>query len=174
MTSIHYTLIILPIIVMVLMSFVFQSTVTDLKYQTLRLNCPFPVIHGNVTNLNFNPDGTNIRFDVEFGNPIFANDVTKFSCTKDPITGSLGMSTTFYNSTASFFPSFDNAFAWLGHAQMSLDRFFDRAMALATVIYLLIQAPSQVSAMAWWSYINILLVSFIGLGIFMIIRGGSS
>lgn len=154
-----------------IMSFIFQSNVQDIEFQTLRLNCPYPIIHGNVTNINLDPDGTNITFDVDYANTAFANDVTKFECTQDDITGNLGISTVYYNSTESYFPTFDNAFAWLGHAQMSLVTFFDKIIALATTIYLLVDAPAQATNLSWFTYLNIILVAFIGLGLFMVVRG---
>lgn len=48
----------------------------------------------------------------------------------------------------------------------------ERIVAFGTLIWLHLTAPAQVTGLAWFNYLETLLFTFIGVGIFMVIRGG--
>lgn len=161
MSAIYYALILLPIIIIGLMSFVFQSNLEELSVQQLRLNCPYPLINTNVTNLN--TDGVFVTYNTTFDDT--PTKVTVFFCGENGV-GSA-------NSAVYTFSSgwFDAGQGWLAYMSDSMSAFFQKIDAGSRMLYLLVQAPAVVTGLAWFTYLNIILIAFIILGAFMIVRG---
>lgn len=178
MSQIYFAFIIFPIIFMTLMGFTFSSISSDFKSKLFLLNCPYPIEHGVAYNIQIlgnnglpDPKGTIIQFLVNYTQSVSPSNSTQgtfFNCTIDTVTGNHQVNTiiksygmvqfgvpmgqiTFYTDT-------------LG-AQQGKGSLVIQAMRSA------IDAPSQVTALSWYGYVNIILMMFIVLGVIMIIVG---
>ena len=169
MTSVFYALIILPILFMTILSFIFSSSVSQLKVQQLKLNCPYPVFSGHVIVDNITSNYV-VNYHIDNYNSTYANWVTVFDCFFDN-NSNPSANTRTYEPTSGFFSAFNNAFAYMGYMYTSTTAFLGKAVAIVTMLYLLVQAPTQVTGLAFFTYVNIILLFFIALGLFMVVRG---
>lgn len=150
---------------MVVLAFIFSSSLEAIDVQLLKMNCPYPVFSADVNNVNIN--GTQVTYEIVY-NTTFANDIFVFNCGGDNL---MSVSVTYYDSVEGFFALFDNAFAWIGYVYFSILAFFGKVVAFGSLIFLVVNAPAVVTGLAFFSYINLVLLSFIGLGAFMVVRG---
>ena len=170
MSEIYYALIILPIIILSLFIFVFQENTQDISVQQTILNCPYPVNSGvatlsviqsnfppvvNYTVVNDSSNGTNYH-------------VTLFICGADSVTGNPSVSTDVYTASSNWF---DVTTGFLFYLSESIQSFFDKVIAVGNLLYLILTAPAQVTGLAWFSYVEIVLFVFIAIGSFMVVRG---
>jgi hypothetical protein len=177
--SVYYALIIFPIIFMGVMSFIFQSSLQEIDLQQLRLNCPYPIYSGNATVYDID-SGNQVLYTVVYGSGTYSSGVgsndwgSNFICydanagiansTVAP-TVTVGIK----NYGATFFDVIN--YGWFGFISDGIVSFFDKVSATFAMIYLYINAPAVVSGLPFFSYINGILLGFISLGAFMVIRG---
>jgi hypothetical protein len=163
----------LPIIIISVLTFAFQSSVSELTVLQGRINCPYPVFQGDVTvgNPAFLAGGTVLNYTTTYLGNITDNG-TRFKCYANPgpgpDTGSLTVSISSEQYGATFFGI---PWGWIGYVSHTMTDFFDKVVASITMIYFLINAPAEATGLAWFGYVNAVLIGFIALGIFMVIRG---
>lgn len=145
------------------MAFIFSSSLTELQVQQLRANCPFPLLNKNVTDVTI--DGSNVFYNVTELNANSNSTVTVFRCGEG---GIMTVSESVYTYSSGIF---DAQQALIGYMSASMSAFFDKMVAIANTIYLIINAPAEVTAIPFFGYVNAFLFFLIGLGGFMIIRG---
>ncbi|MGH7176312.1 MAG: hypothetical protein ACREJC_02925 [Tepidisphaeraceae bacterium] len=159
----------MPLIIVAVLTFVFQGSVAELQVQQFRINCPYPLFQGNVTfgNPAFIAGGTVLNYTTAYSANVTDNGI-RFKCGSDPITGNLQASTSSEQYGATFFGI---PWGWIGFVSHTMTDFFDKVIAGITMLYLLINAPAEATGLAWFGYANAILIGFIALGIFMVIRG---
>lgn|SRR5574341_1311668 len=167
MTSIFYVLIILPLIIIALLTFVFQSSVLAIRNQEYLVNCPYPIFNGNVT----------------VGNPAFINGVRiNYTITVQATTNQTGTyfdcritnNSPAVNIISKHYGKTDFgiiATGWNAWFADTITSFFGKAQPQLTVVYLMFNAPAIVTGLAWFAYAELFMLFLIGLGIFMVIRG---
>lgn len=173
MSEIYYVFIVLPIIIMGLFSFVFQSSVNAIADQEFLINCPYPIYEGvaeDVTITNVYVTYT-IQHDKDINGNVTTNDQSKvgteFECTVT--SGLYGVTTSTREYGATLFNTIN--YGYTGYLSDAITQFFAKAQAQIIKLYLIYDAPAQVTQLEWWSYVNYVLTAFIGLGIFMMVRG---
>lgn len=174
MSEIYYALIILPIIIIAVLSFAFQSSVQEITLQQFRLNCPYPIYQGfiNATAGDIAIEDTFVVYNVTYlGN--ITSDGMRFQCIANPGPGpDTGSPQVLISSEQYGATFFGIPWGWIGYVSHTMTEFFDKADAGARLIYLMIFAPSQATGLAWFGYVNAVLLTFIALGLFLVIRGG--
>lgn len=170
MSEIYYALIVLPIIILSVFIFAFQENTQDIAVAQTILNCPYPINSGIATlsgvQSNFPPV---VNYTVA-NDPSNSTDynVTLFICGADTVTGNPTVSTDVYTATSNWF---DVTTGFLFYLSESIQTFFDKVIAGGNLLYLILFAPAQVTGLAWFAYIEVVLFSFIAIGAFMIVRG---
>ena len=148
--------------------FVFQENTSEIKEQQFKMNCPYPVFSGSVSNLNV--VGVQLTYSVN-SSSAFANQVVKFVCFKDTITQQLSAFIITYTPTDSYFPTFDNAFAWIGYTYTAIQAFFDKASAFISLVYLFSQGPAEITGISELSYALLGFAVLSAIGLVLAIRG---
>lgn len=171
MSDIYYAFIVLPIIILTVLIFAFQSSVEAIAVQQTILNCPYPVNSGvatlSVVQSNF-PPVVNYTVVNDASNSTDYH-VTLFNCGADIVTGNPTVSTDVYTATSNWF---DVTQGFLFYLSESIQAFFDKVIAVGNLLYLILFAPAQVTGLAWFAYVEVVLFSFIAIGAFMVVRGG--
>lgn len=151
---------------MVILAFIFSSELTELEGRIYLMNCPYPSFSAFPYNVTIN----NVNVEYELNYTGFENDLFIFTCSVAE-NGTFGVSIASFESTEGFFSLFDNAFAWIGYVYSSITVFFGKVVSFFIVIWTLFDAPAEVTGFSFFTYINILLSAFVGLGTFMVMRG---
>lgn len=142
----------------------FQSSVAEIKRQDFLLNCPYPIYQGDVT-LN-NIIDTRVNYTVTYSasnqtgsfieckilsNGLFqANDIAK------------PYGVTLFNTIP---------YGYFGYIGDSLASFGQKIQPFFYKIYLMVQAPTIVTNLSIFTYVNMILGGFVAIGVFMVIRG---
>lgn len=172
MAEIFVVLIVLPIVFIVILSFIFQSQVSEIQLQQLRLGCPYPINGGTTVPLSVNiePNNVTITYQIEYDNDTSDYRVTIFKCGNDDL---ISVETVVYTAetTNSWFDITNRASGYMFYISESITSFFQKVWAGGHLLYLMVEAPAIVTGFAFFSYLNIVLFGFIGLGAFMVIRG---
>jgi len=163
MSEIYYALIIFPLLFITAMSFIYASSLNTVNVQLLRMNCPYPIMNVNITNVNI--DGVQVTYNSSEFNGQSASKVTVFRCGYND---AMTVSTSVYTFSSGIF---DAQQAWLGYVANSMTEFFDKVIAFGALIPAVINAPAEVLSIPEYTYINTLLIIFIALGVFMVVRG---
>jgi hypothetical protein len=164
-TDIFYAFIVFPAIFLVTLLFVFSSSLTDIQVQQLRFNCPYPLLNKNVTDIQI-LDNTHVQYNAtEFSGAQDASVVRIFRCGED---GAINVSLATYTYSSGFF---DAQQAFIGYLSASMSAFFDQIANGANILILFLNAPAEISGLAFFTYIEILLFVFISFGTFMVLRG---
>jgi hypothetical protein len=166
-SDIYYGFILFPIIFMMSLSFIFQSEVEELTYQTWRLGCPFPIYNGNVTVNDVNPPS--IDYDISYYESTTDFSGSFFDCSRDIVTRNPTLSVASRAYDENLFDvipigSIGYVYDWLGILGQKIDAFFQSA-------YLFLSAPAQITALSFFAYIYIVLIVLVAFGTFMVIRG---
>ena len=176
MSEIYYALIIFPILFIMAMSFIYSSSLAEISVEQVKANCPYPL---NAATASIELDGTLITvYNVTNDSDSATYHVTVFNCRDANISDNgtrVGPPTpqvtkTVYTTTSSWF-NLPNVGAYLFFIQESIETTFTRLFAIGALIGLYINAPSQVLTIPQYSYVNAVLIGFIVLGGFMVIRG---
>jgi hypothetical protein len=154
-----------------LLAFIFQSSVSEIQQQQFLINCPYPLFNavaGNITIVN----NVVVKYDSTLGTANQTDKGSFFQCYDDPV--SSGFQPTVNLKLKPYgVPLFSTVICgWCAWAGDTITVFFEKAQPFLTLIYLLVQAPTIVSGMSWWTYVNAVLITFIALGIFMAFKFG--
>jgi len=163
MTSVFYVLIIFPIIFITILAFIFSSSLSAINVQQLKINCPYPLNSATATNLNI--VGTRVTYDISYDNSTSNYHVTVFHCGDG---GTMNANTAVYTTANNWFQI---GTGYLFYISETMTEFFNKVIAVGTLTYLLVTAPTQVTGLAWFNYVNVILIAFIALGVFMVVRG---
>ena len=170
MTEIYYALIIFPILFIMAMSFIYSSSLAEINVEQVKLNCPYPY---NSAIAYVNLTGTTIEvYNVTKDSSSSNYHVTTFTC-DDANAGGLGpptpqVYTTIYTANQNWFSLVG---ADLFYMKESISQFFLKVIAAGTLLTLYINAPAEVFSIPEYAYVNAILIGFILLGGFMVIRG---
>lgn len=131
-------------------------------------NCPLPVYQGNITNVSI--EGINVIYDIEYSS---VNNQTGslFQCsyTTEPLLLSVSEVTKEYGYTVfDFIP-----IGWLGYVADSITSIGQKIQAQLTVIWLFINAPAEVSDLAFFTYLQLFFIACMGFGGYLAIRSGA-
>jgi len=162
-------MIVLPVITIVTLGFVFQTNTQQFQVQLIKINCPYPTLNYNISNVNLS--GATITY-----NQTFDNDPTTLKVFKCGENGASTVAVSSYEFTSNWFGLGEQVFWTAVQSNMamwssSMSAFFDKVVALGTLVQLFVNAPAQISALAWWGYVNLILLGFIAIGGFMAVRG---
>lgn len=169
MSEIYYAMIIFPIIFLVTLMFIFQSSVDAIEAEQLKLNCPYPVNSG-IAVLAPIQEPPQVNFTVTYDNNTSDYNVTLFIC---GATAPTSVSTSVYTADVGngWFDMTSRASGYMFYISQSISSFFQKALAGANMVYLVLDAPAQATGLSFFTYISVVLFSFIAIGTFMIIRG---
>lgn len=169
MTSIFYLFIALPIIFLGLIHFVFQANLADINRQQLKMNCPLPVNAG-VAVLTPLQNPPNVNYTITYDNNTSDYNVTLFRCGE---TSPSSVSTIVYTADTGnqWFDITNRASGYMFYISEALSTLGQRIVAFGTLIWLNLSAPTVITGLAWFAYLEVILFSFVGLGIFMVVRG---
>lgn len=130
-------------------------------------NCPLPVYQGNVTDVDIS--GVNVVYNITYSG---VNNQTGslFQCsyTTEPLLLSVSEVTKEYGYTVfDFIP-----IGWLGYVADSVTALAQKIQAQLTVIWLYVNAPAEVTDLAFFTYIQLFLLTLIGFGGYLAVRSG--
>lgn len=149
------------------LSFIFQSEVEAITVEAWKMQCPFPIYNGIASNLDI--VGTTLNYTVTYGSSNSTSEGTFFICDTDPITGNLRANTIIYEYSATLFDAIP--YGQFGYVLDWFTMLGSKANAGVQLVYLFLTAPAQISALSFFTYIYIVLIGMMGLGVFMVIRG---
>ena len=176
MSEIYYALIIFPILFMIAMGYIYSSSLAEFDVEIVKSNCPYPL---NGATANIRLDGTDITvYNVTQDNDSAPYHVTTFTCYDGNInsTGdSIGLpaptvSNAIYSYSSSWF-NINNLGASLFFIQETIETTFTRLFAMSAMFTLFLNSPALVLSIPQYTYVNVVLIAFIVLGGFMVIRG---
>lgn len=165
MSDIYYALIIFPIIFMLTLSFIFASSVVSLNNQQFLMNCPFPVNAGIASISTI--ENNQVIYTITYDNATSDYHLTLFEC--NIVSDNQGANTIVFTESATNWFGVGNGY--LAYFSNSISSFFQKIYNFIIMLWLFIDAPAQVSNLSFFTYINLILTGFIGLGGFMVIRG---
>lgn len=171
MSEIYYAMIIFPLIFMVTLSFIFQSSVKAITVEQTKLACPPPINAGraNLTGLQQNSFPPIVNYTiVPDGSNSTDYHVTLFRCTEDFITHEPQVDVEIYTTTKSWF---DVGTGTLFYVYSYLSSIGEKLASVGALVYLFVFAPAQVSVLSFFVYINSILIGLIALGVIMVARG---
>lgn len=166
-------MIIFPIILLVTLAVIFSSSVNAIEQHQTIMNCPFP-INGGIGNLTAFQNPPQINYTQTFDSNTGDYHVTVFECEFDPTSESASINTRIYTA--------DIGNSWFDIATLSngfmfyigevIDTVGIRLNAFGNMLWLMFTAPEQVSGLSFFTYIQLVLSAFVGIGVFMVVRGG--
>lgn len=166
-------MIVFPIIFLVTLAFIFSSSVEAIiQHQTI-MNCPFP-INGGIGNLTAIQSPPQINYTQTFDTNTGDYHVTVFECEFDPTSEGASINTRVYTADIgnSWFDIAGLVNGFYFYISETIDTIGVRITAFANMLWLMFTAPEQVSGLAFFTYIQLVLFAFVGIGIFMVVRGG--
>jgi hypothetical protein len=161
---------------MIAMGYIYSSSLAEFDVEIVKSNCPYPL---NAATANIKLDGTNIIvYNVTQDTDSATYHVTTFTCYDANInsTGhSIGppspaVTNTIYTTSSSWF-NLPNVGAYLFLIQESIETTFTRLFAMSSMFVLFLNSPALVLSIPQYTYVNVVLIAFIALGGFMVIRG---
>lgn len=159
-------MLILPLIVMVVFAFVFQDTLAGISSAQARITCPWPSQSGL-----WNSSGTLMYANATYNYPNVNNQTLTLTCTEVHTPDDVD----YYYGTGFDLFGFGvgipmGAFFYVGDLFSS---FFDRVAAFFEMIVLFFVLPSEVTGIAWFGYVQFVLVLLPIVALVMIIRGNT-
>lgn len=131
-------------------------------------NCPLPIFQGNVT--DFSIEGLNVVYNVTYSSA--TNSTGSFfqcSYTTEPLLLGVSEITKEYGYTVfDFIP-----IGWLGYVADWITALGQKIQAQLTVIWLFVNAPAEVTDLAFFTYIQLVLIAFMGFGGYLAVRSGT-
>lgn len=156
----------MPLIFFATLIFIFQSGLTEVNAQIWKTNCPLPIYDGIASNLTIN--GVVLEYDVTYGNGT-ENNGTFFECGN--VGELLNANTIIKEYGATLFDFIP--YGWLGFVGDTISATFAKIQNAVGIIWLFINAPAEVTDLEFFTYIQIMLLAFIGFGTFLAIRSGA-
>lgn len=170
MSQIYYAFILLPTIILAVLIFVFQSSVNDIiQHQTI-MNCPFPINSG-IGNLTAFQNPPQINYTLTADSDVSDYHVTVFECEFDPTSSGASINTRVYTGANSWFEVTGRASGYMFYITEYFETIGTRINAFGNMLWVLFNAPSEVTGLSWFIFVQVFLLLFIALGLFMIIRG---
>lgn len=165
-------MIVFPVIFLVTLMFIFTSSVEAILAQQTKLNCPYP-INAGIGNLTVQQNFPSVNYTITYDTDSTEYHITLFNCREDFITHTPAVNTVVYTSDVGngWFDLTNRASGYMFYISQSISAFFEKIVALGNLAYLIVFAPAQVSGLAFFAYIQLILFSFIAFGTFMVIRG---
>lgn len=148
---------------MVVLAFIFSSSLTTINQLSNRIECPFPAVSGLWNDTSIVPSGVITYSNGTYNYEAVGLPVNTLTCTE---VHTLDGFDYFYGvPTVPFagFPFFVGD--WLS------ELFANKVSAIFTLIITVINAPAEVTGLDWFTYLNIFFILSIALGGFMILRG---
>ena len=160
-----------------ILAFIFQSGLAEIRTEQLKLNCPMPINSGRAENITVSSNTLTVNYDIRYDNDTDDYHVTLFRCF-DANAGGLGL----FSPTASVVVfTADSGFSWFDltnrangfyfYLSESISTLFQKVDSGARMVYLMIQAPNQVTGISFFTYMNVFFGFLIALGIGLAIRG---
>jgi hypothetical protein len=163
MSEIYYAFIVFPVIFIIVMGFIFQQNTAQIQNLNERLACPNPEGSGIWNDTSTNPAGIIRHSNGTYNYEAVGLPVNTLTCTE---VHTLDGFDYFYGVPTVPFAGFPFFVAdWLSEI------FGNKAGALAELVVLFVTAPSQISGLGWYIYVDVVLFSFIIIGGIMIARG---
>lgn len=134
------------------------------------MNCPFPVNSGIAT-LNATQYPPQISYDIVPDNDTASYHVTTFECQYDDTSTSASVNTRVYTGTDAWYDVTGRASGYMFYISEFFNTIGTRINAFFNSVWLFIDAPAQVSGLAFFTYIQTSLLFMIGLGLFLVVRG---
>lgn len=165
-------MIVFPMLFTATLLFIFSGTTQDIEVQQLRMNCPMPINSGNAT-LGVIQNFPDVNYTVTYDDDSSDYHVTIFNCVPAPVTGEPSVNTIVYTAdvTNSWYDITNRASGYMFYLSQSVTAIFQKIHAFGSLIYLIVTAPAQVTGLAFFAYIQLVLFAFIGFGTFMVVRG---
>lgn len=173
MADLAIILIVVPLIILLSLAFVFSDNLSNISEQQFLMNCPYPILNG-IANFGSpavippNSNANRLNYTVSWNNNTHGSF---FECKLDPFgnppqQGNLIIKNYGASTFGGAIPY--GWYAWLGD---TIVQFFSKLQPFLTMIYIMFNAPAEISGFPWFTYINVGLLAFIGLGITLAIRG---
>lgn len=170
MSDIYYGLIVFPLIFFVSLSFVFSASLEDvIQWQTI-MNCPFPINSGIAT-LNATQYPPQVSYDLVSDNNTDSYHVTTFECQFDDNSSGASINTNIYTGSTAWYDVTGRASGYMFYISEYFNTIGTRINAFFNSAWQFIDAPAQVTGLAYFSYIQVSLLAMVGLGLFMVVRG---
>lgn len=179
MSEIYYALIIFPLLFMIAMGYIYASSLAEIQVELVKLNCPYPynsaIAYAKLADTGSQVIVYNVTLDSSSSN----YHITTFRCYDANINSTGGrigspspaISNTVYTTANNWFNVASVAGGYMFYIAQSMTEFFLKVISVGTLIQLFINAPALVLDIPQYTYVNIILITFIGLGGFMVIRG---
>lgn len=164
--------IVMPILFLAITIFIFQSSLTEVNNTLFLLNCPYPIYGGYPINVNITNSDTQVEYDVvrDDTNSSSTRTITVFECDIDelaePDAPTVSTIITEFDENI-----FTNTLGFLYYIGQSIVEFVLKIGHFFSLIFLFFNAPAEVTGLSFFTYINVILLAFIAIGTFMIIRG---
>ena len=178
-------LIIFPLLYFTILAFILQNSTSVISNNVYLLNCPLPLQNQLVT-LGSPPilggtglpssavGGTFINYTIGQPNQSTSNATgtgTYFQCQiqssppPNNVPQIITVPRNYAGTQFGFIPT-----GWFQYVGDTLGAIFTKAELAVTLVFNYITLPAQVSGLAWFNYVSVLLILMIGLGILLIIR----
>lgn len=163
-------MIVLPMVIFLVLGFVFQSSIAEIQVQQLRMNCPYPVNAGVVTGTNILSNNVTVTYNILYDNDTSLYHVTIFRC---GVNNGINADTTVYTADTAnaWFAMTNRASGFMFYISESVTAFFQKVDAFGHMAYLFLQAPAIVTGLQWFTYFNIFLLAIFGIGVALAVRG---
>lgn len=165
MSSIYFVLFIFPMIFFVILIFIFQSGLTAIANQQFLMNCPLPINSGVA--LISTIDNNQVIYTVTYDNATSDYHLTLFSC--QIVAGNQNANTIVFTEASTNW--FGVANGYLAYFANVLSQTGLKIQAFFTMVALFVDAPAQVTGLAFFTYIQVLLLAWIAIGGFFAFRG---
>src|SRR5574339_983389 len=158
-------LIILPALFLFALIFIFASSVTAIANQEYLLNCPYPLQEGTVSNANIVDN--RLTYNVTYSGAVNATGAF-FNCYLNAGNfQSAQIIAKTYGATAfNVIP-----YGYYAYLADYVGVFFGKAQPLLTIVAVTLNAPAQVTGLALFTLIEVMLAMMIAFGLFIAIRG---
>ena len=165
-------MIVFPLIFFVTLAFIFSNSLQDIiQWQTI-MNCPFPINSGIAT-LNATQYPPQVSYDLTPDNDTDAYHVTTFKCLYDDTSSGASINTVVYTGSDAWYDVTGRASGYMFYISEYFNTIGTRVNAFFNSAWLFIDAPAQVTNLAFFTYIQVSLLSMVGFGLFLAFRGST-
>lgn len=159
-------LIVLPILIYIILEVIFVAQISGLNNQAYLLNCPMPIQNGIVSNLTLAND--RVTYVVTYGNSSSPNNDkgSFFNCyISSQNTEALQVIIKPYSATAFNVIPY-GYYSWVGD---TIWAGFSKIPAMSTMIFAYLNAPTVVTGLVWFFYLQFFLFLLVALGFSLLI-----
>ena len=134
------------------------------------MNCPFPINSG-IGNLTLFQTPPQINYTITADGDGSSYHVTTFECEFDPTSSGASINTHVYTGSNAWYDVTGRASGYMFYISESIETVGTRIYAFGNMLWAVFNAPAEVTGLVWFTYVQVFLLLFIGLGVFMVIRG---